>query len=303
MRPGISIVVPLYEAEDRVVALHSELSATRATLPPFELLLVDDGSRDATWPRIVELAAADPAVVGVRLARNVGQTGALCAGFTLARGEVVVLMDDDLDTGPAELTRFVDAVRAGAEFASGRRMGTRSPVRHLGSRLYNARLRRWGLPFHDAGCGTNALTRDLATRIAAEGWGVRQHRFKPRVAQLTDRIVEVPFQVRPTSGSHHNVRTLAASWLDVELTFGSLTPGRWMLAAVVAPLVAAATLGRRALRTRRRRGPSAVGAAVLTGGGLAALDLLLLRQRADRRDAQRPPFEVAQVVGGADAGS
>ena len=146
-----------------------------------------------------------------------------------------MIMDDDLETDPAGLIPLLAAVEAGAEFASGWRKGPRPSVRTLGSRLYNARLRRWGLPFHDAGCGFNAMTATMATCIQRQGWLVRQHRFKPRVAQLTDRIVEVPLTVRRTDSSHHNANGLAASWLDVELVFGPLTRARFITGAIVAP--------------------------------------------------------------------
>lgn len=294
MEPEISIVVPLYEAEDRVLALFDAVTAERDRLPPFELILVDDGSTDSTWPLVSALAERAPGTVGVRLASNFGQTGALCAGFSVARGDVVVMMDDDLDCGPAEIPRFVEAVRAGAEFASGWRRGTREPVRHLGSMLYNARIRRWGLPFRDAGCGTNALTKDLARQLVDAGWAVRQHRFKPTVARLTDRIVEVPFEVRPTTTSHHNVRSLAASWLDVEMTFGSMTSARYVAVAVLSPLLLAAWLAVQVARRPRHRIARALGVATLGAIGGFALDVLSVRLRQDRRDAARPPFVIAE---------
>jgi hypothetical protein len=284
----------MLDAEARLDRLHRRLADALATLPDAEVILVDDGSADGTWDAVVRLAAEDDRVRGLRLAENVGQTGALCAGFSIARGEVVVMMDDDLEGDTGDLVRFVDAVRAGADFASGWRVGPRQPVRTAGSWLYNLRLRSWGLPFHDAGCGVNGLSLPLARQLAADGWDVHQHRFKPRVAHHTDRIVEIRFPVRRTEGSHHSLTGLAASWLDVEMTVGGLGRDRVVAAGIVAPTAVALVAAALPSPSRRGRGLVAVVAgavAVMTARLLARRDALV------RRAASSPPFVVAERVG------
>ena len=128
---SVSVVVPMLDAGPRVDAVHavlSELVAERG--PDAELILVDDASSDDTWRRIQQLAVVDPRVVGLRLQRNVGQTSALCAGFSVATGRSVVIMDDDVECGPEDLRRFVAAIDAGADFASGwRRVGAHPSAR------------------------------------------------------------------------------------------------------------------------------------------------------------------------------
>jgi glycosyltransferase involved in cell wall biosynthesis len=296
----VSIVIPMLDAGARVRQLHERLShVVGISVPHCELILVDDASTDDTWKAISGLALDDPRVVGVRLGRNVGQTGALCAGFAVASGPVVVMMDDDLETEPAELLRFVAAVRDGAEFASGWRKGPRPLSRAVGSSLYNARLRSWGLPFHDAGCGFNAMTLDLALALSAEGWGVRQHRFKPTVARLTDNIVEVSVPVQLTDESHHTLESLATSWLDVELRFGGLTARRYVAAAVVGPAVGATAA---TSAVARRSAP--VGIRLLAGfaaiGGFAtsfvAWRVLRRREEDERRSRELPAFEIAETT-------
>lgn len=262
-----------------------------------EIVLVDDGSGDGTWEEVRSIADADDRVVGLRLDRNYGQTGALCAGFSVAQGQVVVMMDDDLESDVTEVLRFVDAVREGAEFASGWRIGQRNRLRSLGSSVYNARMRRRGLPFHDAGCGFDAMTLELARALAADGWSVRQHRFKPRVAQLTDRIVEVPFPVRPTNGSHQTVRRLAASWLDVELAFGGMSATRFATLAIGVPGTLSAALLRRAVIDRHHRARNLIGAGATGLAALFAADALRTRNALERRSRQEPPFRVAERVG------
>lgn len=299
-RRSLSVVVPMLDAGARVESVHAVLSELVAGgHPDAELILVDDASSDDTWRRIVALTRGDARVIGLRLRDNVGQTSALCAGFSIATGRVVVIMDDDLECGPEDLRRFVAAVDQGADFASGWRIGWRTPVRSLGSRLYNARLRSWGLPFHDAGCGANAMTLDLARRIAQLGWEVRQHRFKPAVATLTDRIAEVPFEVRPTRESHHGLRSLALSWLDVEARFGPLSPiqlgaltvglpaavGVAVLAAPPAP-----TAGRpwRVLRALLALAPLAV--------SVFGADALRRWWAQARQEQSEPPFVIAERI-------
>jgi glycosyltransferase involved in cell wall biosynthesis len=297
----VSIVIPMLDAGGRVRRLHERLSHVLGpAVPGFELILIDDASTDDTWESITGLSVDDPRVIGVRLERNVGQTGALCAGFAVASGGVVVMMDDDLETEPAELLRFVAEVRDGAEFASGWRKGPRPLGRALGSSLYNARLRSWGLPFHDAGCGFNAMTRDLALALSAEGWGVRQHRFKPTVARLTDKIVEVPVPVQLTDESHHTTESLAASWLDVEIHFGGLTARRYVAAAVVAPAIGATAAAVLASRRSAPAGIRLVAACAAFGGSATsfmARRVLRRREREERRSRELPAFEIAETTG------
>ncbi len=288
-----SIVVPMRNASGRVERLHHRL-ASAPGLGRREIVLVDDGSTDGTWSEIERLAADHPHTVGIRLPERFGQTGALCAGFSVARGEVVVMTDDDLETDPDDLRHLARAVRDGADFASGRREGTRPPVRAAASTVYNARLRSWGFPFHDAGCGTDAMTLDIARELARRGWGVRDHRFKIVVTHLTDAIVEVPLQVQPTRPSQHTIGGLAASWLDVELTYGRATVPGFVAMAIAAPL---ATAGRLLGSPRRGvpRGPGRLTAAlVLTVGAAGAARILLLRMRRQRECHTRPPWVIAE---------
>ena len=101
-RPGLSVVVPCFNEAAVLEILHARLTAAcrAAAVPSYELILVDDGSRDATWERLAALAAADPNVVAVALSRNFGHQFALTAGLTLARGDAVLIMDADLQDPP-----------------------------------------------------------------------------------------------------------------------------------------------------------------------------------------------------------
>ena len=298
--PDLSVVVPMLDAEARLPLLHDRLSRTLlATGRSAELILVDDRSSDRTWEVVRSITAKDATVTGVRLATNVGQVGALCAGFQLARGDVVVMMDDDLETDPEDLVHLVVAVDDGADFASGWRRGQRSPLRAAGSWAYNTRLRRRGYPFHDAGCGLNAMTRDVARQISAQGWLVREHRFKPYVATITERIVEVPVAVRKTTESHQTLVGLAASWLDVEVTTGAMSIPAFIVAGIALPGALGAAALVSSARSRAGGGRS-LPAGVLGSGCLAITGLawrtLACRQAKERRASSEAPWSIAETA-------
>jgi len=160
--PGVSLVVPVFNEE---ATLEEVCRRAIATLEeggrPFEVIVVDDGSRDGTWAVVERLAAADPRVRGVRFKRNFGQHPAMHAGLVRARGDIVVTMDADLQNVPEDLPRLIAAVEGGADVASGRRVGREdSWGRTLPSRLINGMLRRFtGAQVSDFGCAFNAYSR------------------------------------------------------------------------------------------------------------------------------------------------
>jgi len=120
--PMVSIVSPVYGCAGCLEALVEQVEgAVSGMALPFEILLVDDASPDGAWARIGEIARVHAGVRGLRLARNFGQHYAIAAGIEHARGDIVVVMDCDLQDVPAEIPRLVAAVRDGAEIAFGQR--------------------------------------------------------------------------------------------------------------------------------------------------------------------------------------
>jgi undecaprenyl-phosphate 4-deoxy-4-formamido-L-arabinose transferase len=162
--PDLSVVVTLYDEEQTVEELHRRVVETLADRS-FELLFVDDGSRDGTWAALERLHAADERVRAVRFKRNFGQHPAMHAGLARARGEIVVTMDGDLQNQPEDIPCLVAAVEAGADVASGRRAARHdSWGRTLPSRLINGMLRRFtGVAIADFGCAFNAYRRSAVT--------------------------------------------------------------------------------------------------------------------------------------------
>jgi len=195
--PELSVVIPAYNEVESLPILLAELRPVLdATGRSWELVLVDDGSRDGTDARIRAAAAADPRVRPVLLAANAGQSAALAAGFARVRGRVVVTLDADLQNDPADLPRLLAALE-GADVVSGIR-GNRqdSRVRLLSSRIANGFRRRvLGDQVTDIGCSFKAYRRE-----ALEGLPmfVGVHRFLPALCQFRGaRLVEVELSHRP----------------------------------------------------------------------------------------------------------
>lgn len=119
--PELSVVVPLYNEADSVRELHARLTEQlRLRGATYEIVLVDDGSRDLTYQQMREVHAADPGHVRlVRLRRNFGQTAGLAAGLDHARGKVIITMDGDLQHDPSDLPRFFAKIDEGYELVSG----------------------------------------------------------------------------------------------------------------------------------------------------------------------------------------
>src|SRR3974390_676983 len=118
--PKYSIVVPLHNEQDNVTDLYDRLKAVmEVNGEPFEIVLVDDGSRDGTFNLLREISAVDSRVTVVRLRRNFGQTAGLAAGFDHARGEYIIAMDGDLQHDPADIPTFLEKVGEGYDIVSG----------------------------------------------------------------------------------------------------------------------------------------------------------------------------------------
>jgi len=157
----------------------------------YELIFVDDGSTDGTFPALERLHAEDGRVRAVRFKRNFGQHPAMHAGLARARGDILVTMDGDLQNAPEDIPRLVEAVEAGADVASGRRAARHdSWGRTLPSRLINGMLRRFtGVEISDFGCAFNAYRREaVEPMLGAIG---RQKFTKALVLSGGASVVEV----------------------------------------------------------------------------------------------------------------
>ena len=192
--PELSVVAPLYNERDNVAPLVAWILEALASYPhAFEVILVDDGSRDDTWSQVLEAANSHPQVHGLRLGRNVGQTAAMMAGFDHARGRVVVSLDGDLQNDPRDIPTLVAKLEEGYDLVCGWRQRRQDKLilRKIPSWVANRLIRHLtGVPITDNGCSLKAYRRDLLDRISLYA---EQHRFIPALsASMGARITELP---------------------------------------------------------------------------------------------------------------
>jgi glycosyltransferase involved in cell wall biosynthesis len=191
--PELSVVVPVYDEEENVEPLYARLvSALDELGRTYEIVVVDDGSRDGTYAKLAALAAVDQRLKLVQLRRNYGQTAAMAAGFDHARGEVLVPMDGDLQNDPADVGRLLEKLDEGYDVVSGWRKDRQdSFTRTLPSRIANWLIGRvTGVRLHDYGCTLKAYRAEIVrdTRLYGE-----MHRFLPALAhEAGARITEIP---------------------------------------------------------------------------------------------------------------
>ncbi len=175
----LSVLVPVYNEADSLRELHGEISAACTGLGvQYEVVFVDDGSRDGSAEVLDGLAEADPHVVVIHLRRNFGKSPALAAGFEYVRGSIVITMDADLQDDPAMIPEFVARIRAGADLVSGWKQQRHDPLdKTLPSRVFNAVLSRLsGVKLRDFNCGFKAYRAECVRELRVYGGF---HRFLP----------------------------------------------------------------------------------------------------------------------------
>jgi glycosyltransferase involved in cell wall biosynthesis len=192
-RPRLSIIVPFYNEEESIGPLHAAIVAAVEPLHvPFEMVLVDDGSRDGTLARAAKIAHSDPRVRVIQFRRNYGQTPAMAAGIEYANGEILVTMDGDLQNDPADIGEFLAKMDEGFDIVVGWRHQRQDK---LISRKIPSRIANWligkitGVPIKDNGCSLKAYRASLIKEIPLYS---EMHRFIPAMASIAGpRIAEI----------------------------------------------------------------------------------------------------------------
>ena len=189
---NVSVVVPLFNEEQSVAMLQRELADALTGLD-YEIIFVDDGSRDETVARI----AVDPRTRVLRFEKNAGQSAAIFAGLQAVRSEVAVLIDGDLQNDPADIPLLLAEISRGADLVCGYRAQRKDNlVKRITSRVANfvrSRFTRDGV--RDTGCTLKAMRRDCISALAPfKG----MHRFIPALVKGAGyQLVEVPVNHRP----------------------------------------------------------------------------------------------------------
>lgn len=195
----LSIVVPVFNEEQNLPLLHAELVAALQPLGrSYELIFVDDRSRDRSFDVLMELARHDPHTRLIRFRARCGQTAAMQAGFDHARGRYVVTLDGDLQNDPADIPRLVEKLEEGYDVVAGWRRNRHDGfiLRRLPSRIANRLIRAvTKVSIHDTGCTLKIFRRDLLARMPIYA---EQHRFLPAISSAAGaRVSEVVVNHRP----------------------------------------------------------------------------------------------------------
>ncbi|NMC63968.1 MAG: glycosyltransferase family 2 protein [SAR324 cluster bacterium] len=196
---GISVVIPVYNEEENVLHCYEELSGIlRKMKLPYELIFVDDGSRDSSMRILKHAANEDPNVKIIEFMRNFGQTQAMAAGFEHSQYDIVIPIDGDLQNDPAEIPMMVSKLQEGFDVVAGWRKNRQDKFwsRKLPSKIANWIISRvTKVQLHDYGCSLKVLRGDIARGLRLYG---EMHRFIPALAyEMGARVTEVPVNHRP----------------------------------------------------------------------------------------------------------
>src|SRR3954467_3795533 len=236
--PLLSICVPVYDEEENLPLLHEAVAAVCDPAKiDFELILVDDGSKDGSWSQIEKLVAKDSRVRGLKFAANCGETAASDAGLRNARGKYVMTMDADLQNDPADIPKFLSALETGVDCVCGSRVETRSKgdsfIRVASSRIANwVRNKLSDENISDAGCTYRAFRRECVSKLKLYR-GL--HRFIPTLLKMEGfSVVEIPVSNNPRLHGESKYGV----WNRLFKSFRDLLAIRWMKSRVLGYQVA-----------------------------------------------------------------
>ncbi|MDZ4834339.1 MAG: glycosyltransferase family 2 protein [Candidatus Melainabacteria bacterium] len=194
MQPELSVVIPVLNEEDNIRPLYDKLLTAMARVGrTFEVIFIDDGSRDSSFEQLTRLAEIDSRVKVVKFVRNFGQTAALSAGIDHSTGKIIIPMDADLQNDPEDITRLLDKMDEGFDVVSGWRKDRQDE-------LYTRLIPSWiankvisvisAVPLHDYGCSLKAYRREVIKDVRLYG---EMHRFVPIYATWHGaRVAEIP---------------------------------------------------------------------------------------------------------------
>jgi glycosyltransferase involved in cell wall biosynthesis len=215
----LSIVIPVFNEEGNLAILHREVTeALRAFGRSYEVLFVDDGSKDRSFPILKSIYDSDPRVRVIRLRRNFGQTAALAAGFDHARGSLVVTLDGDRQNDPADIPAMVRRLEEGFDMVCGWRKRRHDPLlsRRLPSQIAN-RLISFitGVHLHDYGCTLKVMRSEVVQNLHLYG---SMHRFIPAIASwMGVNLAEMVVSHRPREHGASNYGLSRTLWVLLDL--------------------------------------------------------------------------------------
>lgn len=218
MMRTLSVIIPIYNERESVSELYTALRAELKQLDvDSEIIFVDDGSRDGTDRILSDLQEQDASITIIQFRRNFGKAAALSAGFQMARGEVIVTMDADLQDQPSEMHRLLEKLESGYDLVSGWKKVRHDPIgKRWPSRVFNfVTSLLTGVPLHDMNCGFKAYLREVVEEISLYG---EMHRYIPVLASYRGfRVGEVVIEHRPRpyGQSKYGVTRLFGGFFDL----------------------------------------------------------------------------------------
>ena len=209
----LSVVIPLYEEEENVDLLHKALNDVLSPLEyTYEIILVDDGSKDSTPEKLKAIARRDSHMKAILFRANCGQSAATDAGFELATGKVIIVMDGDLQNDPKDIPKLLEKMAEGYDLVSGWRKDRKDKLilRKIPSRIANKIICSvTRVDLHDTGCALKAYRYNIVKKINLYG---ELHRFLPALAKVEGAIItEIPVR--------HHARKFGNSKYGIARTF------------------------------------------------------------------------------------
>ena len=194
----LSIIIPVFNEEESILELAEEISGVMKELSAeYELIFIDDGSRDSSYDKIKSLADKDSRINGVRFRRNYGKAAALSEGFRISNGKMIVTMDSDLQDDPAEIPGLMKKLDEGFDVISGWKKNRKDPwTKRFPSKIFNLVTRMMsGIRIHDFNCGLKIYRSDVIKTVKVYG---ELHRYMPVLANLAGfNVSELVVNHRP----------------------------------------------------------------------------------------------------------
>ncbi|MBW3015176.1 glycosyltransferase family 2 protein [Candidatus Woesearchaeota archaeon] len=214
----ISVVLPTYNEEKNVFILYNRLKKVLEALnADFEIIYIDDGSRDKTFRNLIELNKKDLRVKIIKFRKNFGQTAAMSAGFEHAKGDIVISMDADLQNDPSDIPKLISKLHRGYDVVSGWRYNRKDPLSKKIPSLFANFLRKGltGEKIHDSGCSLKAYKNETLKNLNLYG---EMHRFIPTLIRWKGyRIgeIKVHHHHRKYGKTKYNFTRLFRGFLDL----------------------------------------------------------------------------------------
>jgi glycosyltransferase involved in cell wall biosynthesis len=193
-----SVILPAYNEQDNILPLHQELTAVMQSLGrPYEIIFIDDGSRDKTFERLYQLSKLDGRVCVIKFRKNFGKTAAMDAGIKQSKGKVIITLDADLQNDPKDIPRLLARMQEGYDVVSGWRVNRKDKLSKKVVSLIANNFRRWLTreKIHDVNCMLKVYRKECFKDFAFYG---DVHRYIPTILALKGfKIGEIPVNHRP----------------------------------------------------------------------------------------------------------